>query len=1242
MNPFLKYYFALFVVFILAIPIQSYSSDTTLTQVKLQLKWKHQFQFAGYYAAIEKGYYKELGIEVELVEANVTESPIDALISGKAQFATSTSDIILLRAAGRPVVLLATIFQHSAQVLLVSGTSKIEYVHNLAGKRLIIEPHAADIIAYMKDEGVPLNKVIQLPHSFNINMLVENKADAMTAYLTDEPFLLQQQNFDYKIFSPISGNIDFYGDILITSEQLLKDNPKLALDFRTASIKGWEYAMKNSDEIIELIYNKYSKRHSKEHLAFEAEKMKKLILPNVVPIGYSNHRRWEKTVKIYQEIGLLDADADITGLFYTDYINKLNIPWNIIIPFSLIFLFLSSIAFFFYRITQKLKFQIKHNKSIGNTLKKTEKEYQTYFDQGMLGMAKTSLEKGWIEVNDVICNMFGYSREEFVDLTWDKMTYPDDLEKDLLQFKRVQAGEIDNYSMDKRFFRKNGDIFHSSLTVNTVRKADGSIDYMIAILNDITERKKTEKALRDSEMRWQFAVDGSELGLWDWDIPNNKVFFSKQWKEMLGYEDDEIGNTSEEWSERIHPDDKEKVFEDVQKHTDGKMPVYKNEHRLQCKDGSYKWILSKGISVATTDDGKPKRMLGTHADISKRKSDEEKIKKFSTGFEQTSNTIVITDINGNIEYVNPRFTELSGYSAKEVYKQNPRILNSGTQPKEYFAELWKTILSGKTWKGEFHNKKKNGEYYWENSIITPVRNEKGEINSFIAIKEDTTLRKKAEQALKESEEKYRLITENVSDVIWILNVSKNKFTYISPAEEKITGYTAKESLQQSISERFSQESAKKAEETIRTTTPKFIENPSNKITQVNNFQQKCKDGSFVWIEVSSNFRYNPANEIEIIGTSRNIDKRKKAELALKESEEKFRNFIDKNKAIIISVDPSTNRILIANKAAVDFYGYSKAELINKSMAEINVLSADEISKIASKAGGNKLNTFHFKHKLANNEIRDIEGYPSPVKVGDKTHLLIIIFDITERKKAAEALKNSEAELKELNITKDKFFSIIAHDLKSPFNAIIGFSKILLEGHKEYDEEKREGMIKIVNSSAVRAFKLLENLLTWSRSHSGRIPYIPEELYLKTLLIETLYNQEGQASKKNIKITDTIHENELVFVDENMIATVLRNLISNAIKFTPKNGNIVISSEKLTNSNFIKISVKDTGVGIPKDKIDDLFHIDKNISTQGTEKETGTGLGLILCKEFVEKHGGKIWVESEAGKGSTFMFTLPVI
>ena len=261
---------------------------------------------------------------------------------------------------------------------------------------------------------------------------------------------------------------------------------------------------------------------------------------------------------------------------------------------------------------------------------------------------------------------------------------------------------------------------------------------------------------------------------------------------------------------------------------------------------------------------------------------------------------------------------------------------------------------------------------------------------------------------------------------------------------------------------------------------------------------------------------------------------------------------------------------------------------------------------------------------------------SPIKMSG------IHADITEQKLREQLIKQQNVELQQANATKDKFFSIISHDLKSPFNAILGFSNILVKNHKKYDAEKREKLIISVNNSAKSAFKLLENLLTWSRSQSGVIQYSPEKLHLKILLFEALFDLQGQADKKNINILDDISENELIFADKNMIATTLRNLISNAIKFTNKDGSIIMSSKNQKDSNFLEISIMDTGVGIDKEKLQKIFDISEKTSTSGTDNETGTGLGLMLCKEFVEKHGGEIWVESEIGKGSTFIFTLPVI
>ena len=241
----------------------------------------------------------------------------------------------------------------------------------------------------------------------------------------------------------------------------------------------------------------------------------------------------------------------------------------------------------------------------------------------------------------------------------------------------------------------------------------------------------------------------------------------------------------------------------------------------------------------------------------------------------------------------------------------------------------------------------------------------------------------------------------------------------------------------------------------------------------------------------------------------------------------------------------------------------------------------------------------------------------------------------------EEIQSQAEELKVANNTKDKFFSIIAHDLKSPFSTLIGFSNLLLEKHRKYDDEKKEKMIKYINNIAISAFKLLENLLTWARIQSGRISYSPEKMLLGILLVEILYEFQAQADKKEIQVLNKISDTEIIFADKNMIATVFRNLISNAIKFTRKNGTIEIGSEKQQNGNFFEISINDSGVGIPKNKIYDIFRIDKNTSTLGTDNETGTGIGLSLCKEFVEKHGGKIWVDSEEGKGSKFKFTVPL-
>ncbi|MCK7509000.1 MAG: HAMP domain-containing histidine kinase [Desulfobacterales bacterium] len=244
----------------------------------------------------------------------------------------------------------------------------------------------------------------------------------------------------------------------------------------------------------------------------------------------------------------------------------------------------------------------------------------------------------------------------------------------------------------------------------------------------------------------------------------------------------------------------------------------------------------------------------------------------------------------------------------------------------------------------------------------------------------------------------------------------------------------------------------------------------------------------------------------------------------------------------------------------------------------------------------------------------------------------------ELKQQNEKLKQSEKQLKELITTKDKLFSIIAHDLRSPFNSILGFSAPLDENEKENIRKESKQNLEIINSTAKKTLALLDNLLIWAKSQIGQINYEPERIILSSVIHEIIDITNPTAQIKNITLNYSKPNTIEIFADPNLFKSILLNLICNSIKFTHNNGKIDI--ETRLKQEQIEISVIDNGVGMNEETINKLFKIDSSISTSGTAKEIGSGLGLLICKEFVEKHGGKIWVESEIGKGSKFIFTIP--
>ncbi len=387
----------------------------------------------------------------------------------------------------------------------------------------------------------------------------------------------------------------------------------------------------------------------------------------------------------------------------------------------------------------------------------------------------------------------------------------------------------------------------------------------------------------------------------------------------------------------------------------------------------------------------------------------------------------------------------------------------------------------------------------------------------------------------------------------------------------------------------------------------------------------------------------PVNNRELIARIDAACRLVEAERKITKATKKYELLFSAMKESVLFIEPVKNeanefidfKITDANPSARTLLNIKDTHITGKFVSEIfgdTIQSMNEILIGLTKSSNCNSTEFY------NNALQKyftITLYPS-----DSMHFALSILDISDRKHAEELINQKNEILNNAVAEKDKFFSIIAHDLKSPFNSILGFSELLSEVIEEKNYEQVKAYSDIINKSSKRAMELLQNLMEWAQAKTGRISFNPMVLKLRPLVDDIIELYSDIANQKHIKVTAGIDSNLVIFADKSMINTVLRNLISNALKFTYPNGAInILGKENIEN---VQISVTDTGVGIDKIQIDKMFRLGESITTYGTKDEKGTGLGLILCKEFIEKHGGEIWIESEPEVGSTFYFNIPKI
>jgi PAS domain S-box-containing protein len=492
---------------------------------------------------------------------------------------------------------------------------------------------------------------------------------------------------------------------------------------------------------------------------------------------------------------------------------------------------------------------------------------------------------------------------------------------------------------------------------------------------------------------------------------------------------------------------------------------------------------------------------------------------------------------------------------------------------------------------------------------------------------DITELKKTGDAEAQNFEKYRTLIELATDA-FIQGDPEGNFITVNKKAAELTGFSKEELLGMNMSDLFSSDVIRK--KPLRYDLLKLGET----VKTEREFLRKT--GEKVYIEMNS--KAMPDGTYQCF--FRDVTDCKMAEEALQASEEKYRILIDESSDPIFAFNPD-GEYRYVNMAFANGVGRKRDEIVGRKIWD--VFSKDEADKRFAAVKWVFENGLEKVLEVRVPRPDEDRFYLTTVKpilneLGEVTTVICISKDITDRKRAEEALAENEAHLRELNATKDKFFSIIAHDLKGPFNSIMGFSNMLERQIQEKDYDGIEKYASIIRHSSQRAMDLLLNLLEWSRSQTGRMEFTPEYIDIVAITKEVSELLFDSAQEKSITIYTELPHIAIAFADKAMISTILRNLISNAIKFTNTGGEIVISVGQKTED--LTVSISDNGVGINEEAIEKLFRIDKSQSTYGTQNEKGTGLGLILCKEFVEKHGGKIWVESQVANGSTFWFSIP--
>ena len=470
------------------------SSALALEPVSLQLRWMHQFQFAGYYAALQQGYYREAGLDVTLKEGGPGVDPVADVLSGKSDFGIGVSSLVVDYLKGKPVLMLGPVFQHSPNILVVHGRDKrpVDLATAGAGKiALMAGDQDIELKAMFLEEGIALDKLHIVPDERHLDDFLDRRIEALYAYVSNEPFVLNQLGLPYTILKPQTYGMDFYGDILFTHKALEASRPKVVAAFRAASMRGWQYALEHPLEIVDLIQERYnSQNKTREHLAYEAQALHRLVNPEIIEIGHNNPGRWQHIANTYQRFGLVDFDRPLDEFFYQHEhkIDLTRIYWALAVMVA-VMLLVGGIALFIHRSNRRLA-QALDEKS--RSEERHRVIFQTSASAGIV-WREGFIVTDWNRQAEVV---FGWTREEVLGRCYIDFLIPE-TECDRLTFELSQMlqEEVLPHRINDNLTR-DGQVVTCEWFNAWLPERPGEPREIVSLANDISERLRLEEQIR--------------------------------------------------------------------------------------------------------------------------------------------------------------------------------------------------------------------------------------------------------------------------------------------------------------------------------------------------------------------------------------------------------------------------------------------------------------------------------------------------------------------------------------------------------------------------------------------------------------------------------------------------------------------------------------------------------------------------------------------------------------------------